>query len=487
MASGRTVVPPAGGGAEPRLVVARLERIPIWSLPSLFVVVIGVGFLFTFFDIFDINVSFIQTCGQIVTHCTPANSGQFLGWPVLLNLVGYVVGTLALSPLADRWGRRDLLLVTMAITGLGSLWTAFTNDLTTFTLARFVTGIGIGADLAIVNTYINEVAPTRGRARYTSLIFIMSALGAFAGIWLGLLLTTAPTPFPLGLPFALAGPTFVAGWRVMYGIGALLAVTGVLLRFQLPESPRWLLTRGRTVEAARVVGDMERRAARRVALPEPAAGAQVEVSSESGVRRNAFRAILGEPRYLRRLLLLLATWFIAYVTVYSYAAGYTTALVSLHFAPPEAGLIAAIGALGFILCAVVAFLFGERLERKRWLPLAAVVTLAGAVIVGVGGQNLATAFSGSIVIFFGFNLWVPMTYSWSTECFPTRARTTGFALVDGIGHVGGGVGILVIAPLIPVLGTLPALLLITAFMVVASVIAQFGVNTRGRSLVSVSP
>jgi putative MFS transporter len=80
-----------------------------------------------------------------------------------------------------------------------------------------------------------------------------------------------------------------------------------------------------------------------------------------------------------------------------------------------------------------------------------------------------------------------MTYSWSTECFPTRARTTGFALVDGLGHVGGGVGILVIAPLIPVLGTLPALLLITAFMVVASVVAQFGINTRGRSLVSVSP
>ena len=485
MSEERTVGEPLG--TEPRHIVARLDRIPVWSLPYLFVFVIGVGFLFTFFDIFDINVSFVQTCGQIVPHCTPPTSGQYLGLPVLLNLVGYVVGTLVLSPLADRLGRREMLLVTMAVTGLGSLWTAFTGDLATFTAARFVTGIGIGADLAIVNTYINEVAPTSGRARYTSMIFIMSALGACLGIWLGLLLTTAPTPFPLGLPFALAGPGFAVGWRVMYGIGALLALTGILLRFQLPESPRWLLVRRRTAEAQRVVTEMERRAERRSALPEPAADAAVEVLSASGVRRTAFAAILRDGRYVRRLLLLLATWFIAYVTVYSYAAGYTTALTSLRFAPPEAGLIAAIGALGFVLCAVVAFLFGERLERKRWLPLAAAITLAGAFIVGLGGQNLATAFLGSIVIFFGFNLWVPMTYSWSTESFPTRARTTGFALVDGIGHIGGGIGILFVSPLIPTLGTLPALLVITGFMVVASVIAQFGINTRGRTLVNLSP
>jgi len=164
------------------MLIARLDRIPVWSLPEMFVGIIGVGFLFTFYDIFDINVSFIQTCTQIVANCTPPSAANYIGLPVLLNLVGYVIGTLILSPLADRAGRRDLLLVTMVITGLGSALTAVINNYAWFVLARTITGIGIGADLAIVNTYINEMAPREGRARYTALIFLFSALGAVLGI-----------------------------------------------------------------------------------------------------------------------------------------------------------------------------------------------------------------------------------------------------------------------------------------------------------------
>ena len=90
----------------PGLLIARLDRIPIWSLAGLFVGIIGVGFLFTFYDIFDINVSFIQTSTQIVPHCSPPSAANYIGPPILLNLVGYAVGTLILGPLADRAGRR---------------------------------------------------------------------------------------------------------------------------------------------------------------------------------------------------------------------------------------------------------------------------------------------------------------------------------------------------------------------------------------------
>jgi MFS family permease len=105
-------------------------------------------FLFTFFDIFDINVSFIQTCTQIVVGCNPENAANYLGLPLTLNLVGYAVGSLILSPLADRFGRRDMLLITLIITCVGSLWNAFAGDYTTFILARVITGVGVGADLA---------------------------------------------------------------------------------------------------------------------------------------------------------------------------------------------------------------------------------------------------------------------------------------------------------------------------------------------------
>src|SRR6266480_5317347 len=80
-------------------IIARQDRIPVWSLPRLSIGIIGLGFFFTFFDIGDINVSFIQTCTQIVPGCIPHTASSYIALPVLLNLVGYVVGALVLSPL----------------------------------------------------------------------------------------------------------------------------------------------------------------------------------------------------------------------------------------------------------------------------------------------------------------------------------------------------------------------------------------------------
>jgi MFS family permease len=503
----------------PSDVVARQDRIQVWSLPYIYVLVIGVGFLFTFYDIFDINVSFIQTCTQIVTKCLAGpppgatslppgfvEASAVVGLPVLWNLIGYVIGALLLSPLADRFGRRDMLLVTLLITGLGSLFTAFTNDYTMFIVARTITGIGIGADLAIVNTYINEVAPRRSRAKYTSLIFIMSALGAFAAVWLGLILTTPPAPFPLGLSFAQVqvsdhGVFLGNGWRIMYIVGAVLALIGIVLRIQLPESPRWLVSRGRVAEADKVVSLMESYASSSGVPLSAAADDDEPVTVQSGGAASGFGAIFSNPTYLGRVVLLFVMWFIAYITVYSIAAGMTVILNTLGYAPPEAGMIVAVGTIGFILCGIFAYFFGETLERKYWLPIGAVLTIIGGVLVAVAGKptsatvdsTVILAFIGSIILFFGFNVWVPITYAWSTENFPTRARTTGFGIVDGIGHVGGGVGLLFItATVLPQLGStqngaLYAFLLIGGFLVVAAIIAQFGIRTRGKRLDAVSP
>lgn len=466
------------------LLLARLDRIPNWTLPKLYAGIIGIGFLFTFYDIFDINVSFIQSCMQLVPGCTPQSSADWIGLPVLMNLAGYVVGTLILSPLSDRLGRRDLLLVTMVLTGIGSALTAVVDSYGMFVAARALTGIGIGADLAIVNTYIGEMAPADGRARYTSMIFIFSAIGAVLGIWLGLWLTTPSTPLPLGLPFAVASPHFEYGWRAMYLIGGALALIGVLLRFQLPESPRWLVSKLRYEEAEDVVSEMEARAHAVSPLPPIP-----EVIPPPPPRDEAmpFSAVFHNRTYLMRTLLLVLMWFAAYITVYSFAAGFTTLLAALKYPPPEAGLITAIGTGGFVLCAVVAYAYGERMERKRWMPLAAAITLIGGVMIALGGNVFWLSVLGSIVVFFGFNVWVPIAYAWSIENYPTRARTTGFALVDGVGHLGGGVGLMVIAPMIPHLGVLASMLLIGGFLVLAAVIAQFGINTRSQLLDIISP
>src|SRR3954451_19224728 len=311
--AGTAVAPPT-----PRDVLARLDRIDTWSLPYLFIGVIGLGFLFTFYDIFDINVSFIQTCVALKPGCSPETALASLKTPVVLNLAGYVVGTLVLSPVADRVGRRNMLMVTMALTGLGSLYNALAPDYTQFVIARIITGIGIGADLAIVNTYVGEVAPRRSRAKFTSLIFVMSALGALLGIWLGLILTTEAAPWPKGLSFAQAGPGFDNGWRWMYAVGALLALIAIFLRIELPESPRWLIGRGRVDEADAVVADMERKASRRGSLAQPRFAREAEDEVDTAHGHMPYRTVLGNPMYLRRVLLLVVVWLTGYVTVYGF-------------------------------------------------------------------------------------------------------------------------------------------------------------------------
>ena len=471
----------------PGYIIAREDRFTVWPLPFGYLLVLGMGFLFTFYDVFDINVSFIQTCVEIVRGCTPVSASQSIGLPTLLNLVGYVIGAVTLTSIADRFGRRNTMLLTLAVTAIGAIYSAVSMDYLNFNLSRLLTGVGVGADLAVVNAYIGEVAPTSGRARYTSFAFINSSLGAFLGIWLGLLLTTTAEPFPLGLPFALASPSFTFGWRLMYIIAVALCILGILLRMLLPESPRWLVSVGQVAKADAIVRRMEEHVARKHTLAPVTQEAKFRQEKQMG-----YAEIFRNPVYLKRMLLLLVVWFLAYITVFSIAAGFTSILASLGYPPPEAGLIAAIGVFGFIACAVFAYFYGEYLERKYWLPIMAVITLIGGLMVAIAGQPTPhtipwVAFIGSIILFFGFNGWVPQTYAWSAENFPTRARVTGFGLVDGIGHVGGGIGLVAITPILPEIGPVPSFLLIGGFLVVAAIIAQFGVNTRGKSLEDVSP
>ena len=370
----RTVAPSVGG-ITPKSILARLDRISVWSLPFIFVGIIGTGFLFAFYDVFDINVSFIQSCVALKHGCTPANAVTALRVPVVLNLAGYVIGALILAQTSDRIGRRNMLLFTMLL---------------------------------------------------------------------------------------------------------------ILLRLELPESARWLVGQGRLVEADKVVSDMEVVAAKHGPLP-PVPD-DVPVDDMMPGRRLSFRALLSERLYVRRMVQLLGVWFLAYVTVFGFSAGLISMLVSLKYPPPEAGLITAIGAFGFLPCALFAVAFPDNIERKLWLPIGAVITVIGGVIVAEAGTtSLAIAFIGAAIVLVGFNIWVPMTYTLSTESFPTRARVTGFGVVDGVGHLGGGVGVLVIAPQIPNMTVLEAMLVVSGFLVLAAIVTQFSPNTRGRYYEEISP
>ncbi|WP_434620608.1 MFS transporter [Arthrobacter sp. A5] len=238
-------------------------------------------------------------------------------------------------------------------------------------------------------------------------------------------------------------------------------------------------------EADKVVRQMELRAERHGPLSEPVVeDAARRITPPSKV---PYRDLFSSPLYRRRLLLLFLMWFIGYITVYAYASGFTSVLTSLEYPPPEAGVIAAVGTFGFVAEAVIMSFYVERLERRYWLPIAAVVTLIGAFLIALAGTSIVVSFVEAILIFAGFNLWVSPTYALTAESFPTRARTTGFALVDGAGHIGGGIGVLVIAPFLPHMSILAALLLISVFLGIAAILVQFTPHTRNRPLDQISP
>ncbi|GLY65220.1 MFS transporter [Amycolatopsis taiwanensis] len=468
-------------------VLGRVDRFPRWGLNRTSVLTIGLGMLFVQFDIFNINVSFVQTCVQIMERCEPTNADGFIGLPVFMSLVGYGVGALVLGALSDRFGRHSMLMASMMVTGLGSLYSMLSPSELHFVLSRLITGIGVGADLAIINVFVSEVSPRRERGRSTSLLFIMAAFGSALGIWLGLLLTTPMGPWPSALPFALASDSFTSGWRWIYGIGAVLAIVSLCLRISLPESPRWLVERGRLDEARQVVAEMEKIATRSAPLraadhSQAADHRREEVLDRSGSTSAALRELFSSPFYLRRLAILGLVWMLGYVTIYAFTGAFTSVLVRQGFSASEAGMVSAVGLVGFIIAAFVARGVVDRIERKWWMMIGAVITVAGALVVAFGGGSPLVMFLGAIVLFFGQNLWMPAQYALTAEVFPTRFRTTAYAIADSIGHIGGGLGVFL---LVSVLGRLPlpgTMLGLVFFLVAGAFVNLLAPNTKAKNL-----
>ena len=134
------------------LILARQDRIPVWSLPGVYLVIIGVGYFFTFFDIADIGYAMPAINKQF-----SLSSGASTFVALSVGLIGYAVGSMLIGSLSDRFGRYRLLLITIGITALGSFLDATATGVVTLSLWRFLTGIGVGADLNLVSTYLGEL------------------------------------------------------------------------------------------------------------------------------------------------------------------------------------------------------------------------------------------------------------------------------------------------------------------------------------------
>jgi len=444
---------------QPEAVLARLDRIPIWALPASYLVIIGIGYFFTFYDIADIGYGMPAISKQF--HLS-GNEATFVA--LSIGLIGYAVGSIIIGSLSDRFGRLPILLVTIGLTAIGSFLDATATGVVTLSIWRFVTGMGVGADLNLVSTYLGELSPAAKRGRIANLTFLVGILGQ------------AVTPF---VALALV-PHFEIGWRLLFVIGGVIATIAFIARFKLPESPRWLALHGRVEEAETIVSRMEATCKTKgVQLSTPE---EVPLSLERhGV---AFRDLLVQP-YLGRLAFLVPMWFLWYIGNYGFLGDAATLFSSHGQDIGSSILYLGIGAIGYPVGAIVMAVVADRVERKLLIFASTLVWLAGMLIVGTLA-NEAVLIVGSFLASLALGLYLQVAYTYTAENFPTRARSTGFALSDGIGHGGGALGALVLPTIVSSVSFFAGFAGIGVTGVLAGLVALFGPRVSGRRLEQIS-
>jgi MFS family permease len=377
-----------------------------------------------------------------------------------IGLIGYIIGSYVIGTLSDKYGRFNMLLITMILTAIGSFGDAAATGILTLALWRFVTGMGVGADLNLVSTYIGELAPPKRRGQISVITFLVGILGQ------------AITPF---IALALV-PTFVIGWRLLFMIGGVVAVIAISLRSRLPESPRWLVMHNKLEQAEKIVAQMEAFARKkRVRLSKPV---PKRMNLESGKFPTSY---LFQRKYASRLLVFVSLWFFWYIGNYGFLGDAATLLAAHGFTLFNSILFLAVGAAGYPVGAIIMILIADRYERKFVVFSATAVWLVGMLMIGsLSGE--AVIITGAFLAALSLGMYLQVAYTFTAESYPTRARASGFALSDGLGHIGGAVGVLVLPLIVTEFGFTAGFCFIGITGLVAGLIALLGPSSTRLSL-----
>ncbi|MGN6255361.1 MAG: MFS transporter [Solirubrobacterales bacterium] len=407
---------------------ARLDRLP-WSSFH-WMVVIGLG---TVWILDGLEVTIV---GSIGDRLTEKGSGILLdasqiGTAAAFYVGGACLGALFFGQLTDRLGRKKLFLVTLTLYIAATVATAFSWTAWYFYAVRFFTGAGIGGEYAAINSAIDELIPARVRGRVDLIIngsyWVGAAAGAFASV---ALLDTA---------------LFAAdvGWRLAFAIGALLGVGILIVRRNVPESPRWLFIHGREEEADRVVEQIEREVQEDTGerLPEPDRSLVVHQRERIPFReiaRTAFR------KYPRRTVLGLSL-FVGQAFLYN-AITFDLGTLLGEFFAVSSGTIPiyiAIFATSNFLGPLLLGRYFDTVGRKPMVAGTYLLSALLAAVLGVFllGNDLTTwSFMAFIIaIFFLASAGASSAYLTVSEIFPMETRALSIAFFYAVGTAAGGI------------------------------------------------
>jgi MFS transporter, putative metabolite:H+ symporter len=393
-------------------ILARLDRLPATRHIWLMVVLLSLGGMFEFYDLFMTGyvVPGLVKAGLLTGVAIWKFSGPSLF--VAATFFGLFIGTFVFGFVADKYGRRAIFTFSMLAYCAATLVMAVQTTGWGVCLWRLIAGIGIGVELVTIDTYVAELVPKhiRGRA------FAFNQCVQFAVVPVVAFLSYMLVPLsPFGWD----------GWRFVVAIGAIGALFVWFLRRAIPESPRWLLTHGRLTEAGVVTARIEAKVlADRggQSLPQPAAHEVDDLSA-----RGTFSEIW-QPPYRSRTVMLMVFQFFQTFGFYGFAAWVPTLITkqvginlsgSLHYA----FIVACANPFGPLL----AMGFADKCERKWQL-------VASAVCIGVFGVLFSQQSTMPLLILFGVlitlsnNVLSYSFHSYQSELFPTRvrARAIGF-------------------------------------------------------------
>jgi MFS family permease len=407
---------------------SRLDRLP-WSRFH-WRVVLGLG---TVWILDGLEVTIV---GSVAARLTEPGSGIKLsvagvGTAAAIYVAGACLGALFFGQLTDRFGRKKLFMITLGVYIVFTTVTAFSFAPWFFYLARFFTGAGIGGEYAAINSAIDELIPARVRGRVDLIIngsyWLGSAMGSAAAL---VFLDTAIFPENLG-------------WRLAFGIGAVLGLCLTLVRRKVPESPRWLFIHGQEEEAERIVSgiehDIEAETGQELAaVSDSITVRQRKVISFREIGRVAFKT------YPQRSILCVSL-FVGQAFLYNGVTFNLGTLMTSFYGISAATVpvFIIIYAVGNLLGPLTLGRLFDTIGRKPMIAVtylgSAAVSVVLAVLFNAGSLTSGTFIALVVVVFFLASAGASAAYLTASEIFPMETRALAIAFFFAIGTAVGGI------------------------------------------------
>jgi MFS family permease len=406
----------------------RLDRLP-WARFH-WMVLIGLG---TVWILDGIEVTIV---GNIAARLTEKGSGLEIhqgqiGTAAAFYVAGACVGALFFGKLTDRYGRKKLFLITMGVYLAATVATAFASSALFFYVARFFTGAGIGGEYAAINSAIDELIPARVRGRVDLIVngtyWAGAALGAFASL---AFLDTQLFAKDLG-------------WRLAFGMGAVLGLGILLVRRHVPESPRWLYIHGRAEEAEALVGDIEQAIETETGEPLPPATEEIAIHPRGDV---SFRAIARTAfkRYPRRTALgfslFLGQAFIYNAVTFNLGGTLTTFFgIDAGKVPYYFAIFAVSNLMGPLLLGRLFDTLGRKPMISGCYLISGALLVVMAVLLARDALDATSFMALLLVTFFFASAGASSAYLTVSEIFPMETRALAIAFFYAIGTAAGGI------------------------------------------------